>query len=62
MTGQGLYVTQRLNKLLVTAQDEAKKLKDEHVSVERLVLAMFSEPQPISGKFLRRSISGARNS
>ena len=44
MTGQGLYVTQRLNKLLVTAQDEAKKLKDEYVSVEHLVLAMLSEP------------------
>src|SRR5271166_3886990 len=43
-TGQGMYVTQRLNKLLVTAQDEAKKLKDEYVSVEHLVLAMFSEP------------------
>src|SRR5580700_3539791 len=43
-TGQGIYVTQRLNKLLVTAQDEARKLKDEYVSVEHLVLAMFSEP------------------
>src|SRR6202521_4051553 len=43
MTGQGLYVTQRLNKLLVAAQDEAKKLKDDYVSVEHLVLAMFSE-------------------
>src|ERR1700674_1630947 len=37
MTGQGLYVTQRLNKLLVTA-------KDDYVSVEHLILAMFSEP------------------
>ncbi len=44
VTDQGLYVTQRLNKLLVTAQDEAKKLKDEYVSVEHLVLAMFAEP------------------
>ncbi|HTD17026.1 MAG TPA: ATP-dependent chaperone ClpB [Chthoniobacterales bacterium] len=44
VTGQGLYVTQRLNKLLVTAQDEAKKLKDEYVSVEHLVLAMLAEP------------------
>jgi ATP-dependent Clp protease ATP-binding subunit ClpB len=43
-TGQGIHVTQRLNKLLITAQDEAKKLKDEYVSVEHLVLAMFSEP------------------
>jgi ATP-dependent Clp protease ATP-binding subunit ClpB len=44
MTDQGLRVTQRLNKLLVTAQDEAKRLKDEYVSVEHLVLAMFAEP------------------
>jgi ATP-dependent Clp protease ATP-binding subunit ClpB len=43
-TGQGLYVTQRLNKLLVTAQDEAKRLKDEYVSVEHVILAMFNEP------------------
>ncbi|MDB6054567.1 MAG: clpA [Verrucomicrobiales bacterium] len=43
-TGQEIYVTQRLNKLLVKAQDEAKKLKDEYVSVEHLVLAMFDEP------------------
>jgi ATP-dependent Clp protease ATP-binding subunit ClpB len=42
--GQGIYVTQRLNKLLVAAQDEAKKLKDEYVSVEHLVLAMLAEP------------------
>ena len=44
LTGQGVYVTQRLNKLLVHAQDQAKKLKDEYVSVEHLVLAMFDEP------------------
>ena len=43
-TGQGVYVTQRLNKLLVKALDEAQKLKDEYVSVEHLVLAMFDEP------------------
>src|SRR3989449_7553484 len=43
MTGQGVYVTQRMNKLLVEAQDEAKKLKDEYVSVEHLLLAMFDE-------------------
>src|SRR5262249_36604717 len=30
----GIHVTQRLNKLLVKAQDEAKRLKDEYVSVE----------------------------
>src|SRR6202008_3032602 len=44
MTDQGLRITQRPNKLLLTAQDEAKRLKDEYVSVEHLVLAMFAEP------------------
>jgi ATP-dependent Clp protease ATP-binding subunit ClpB len=43
-SGQGVYVTQRLNQLMVKAQDEAKKLKDEYVSVEHLVLAMFDQP------------------
>src|ERR1700733_5416904 len=41
-TGQA-GITQRLNQLLVRAQDEAKKLKDDYVSVEHLVLAMFNE-------------------
>ncbi|MEO8428352.1 MAG: Clp protease N-terminal domain-containing protein, partial [Verrucomicrobiota bacterium] len=43
-SGQGVQVTQRLNKLLVKAQDQAKKLQDEYVSVEHLVLTMFDEP------------------
>ncbi len=42
--GRGINITQRLNQLLVQAQDEAKRLKDEYVSVEHLVLAMFDEP------------------
>ena len=37
-TGQGTHVTQRLNKLLIHAQDQAKKLKDEYISVEHLAL------------------------
>ncbi|MEO0454624.1 MAG: ATP-dependent chaperone ClpB [Verrucomicrobiota bacterium] len=40
-----LYISQRLNKILAKAQDEAKHLKDEFVSVEHLVLAMFDEPK-----------------
>jgi len=43
---QGLYVTQRLNQLLAAAQDEAKRLKDEYVSVEHLWLAMLDEAPP----------------
>ncbi len=38
-----VYITQRLNKLLVQAQDEAKKLKDEYVSVEHILLAFIDE-------------------
>ena len=40
----GVYVTGRINRLMVKAQDEAKRLKDDYVSVEHLVLAMFDEP------------------
>jgi ATP-dependent Clp protease ATP-binding subunit ClpB len=38
-----IYVTDRLQKLLVTAQDEAQRLKDEYVSVEHLLLALVGE-------------------
>jgi ATP-dependent Clp protease ATP-binding subunit ClpB len=38
-----VYVTSRLNTILIAAQDEAKRLKDEYVSVEHLVLAMINE-------------------
>ena len=39
-----MYVTQRFNSLLVKANDEAGKLKDEYVSTEHLLLAMTDEP------------------
>ena len=48
-----VYVTQRLNQLLVAAGDEAKKLKDEYVSVEHLLLAFIDEgKKSFSGKLL----------
>jgi ATP-dependent Clp protease ATP-binding subunit ClpB len=43
-TEQGkVYVTQRLNRVLVKASDEARRLKDEYVSVEHMLLAMLDE-------------------
>ena len=36
-----IAITQRLQQLLVNADQEAKRLKDEYVSVEHLVLGMF---------------------
>ncbi|WP_298781280.1 ATP-dependent chaperone ClpB [uncultured Fretibacterium sp.] len=38
-----VYVTPRLNRLLVAAEERAKALKDEYVSVEHLFLAMLDE-------------------
>jgi len=38
-----VYITQRLQQLLVRAGDEATKLKDEYVSVEHLLLAFIDE-------------------
>ena len=48
VTGSGVepgkvYVTQRLSKLMVRAEDEAKRLKDEYVSVEHVLLAILDE-------------------
>ena len=38
-----IYITGRLNRLLVQAEDEAKRLKDDFVSVEHLLLAMVDD-------------------
>ncbi len=36
-----IFLTQRLNQVLLRAEDEAQKLKDKYVSVEHLLLAML---------------------
>jgi len=38
-----VYITQRLSRLLNRAEDEARELKDDYVSVEHLLLAVFEE-------------------
>jgi ATP-dependent Clp protease ATP-binding subunit ClpB len=38
-----IYVTSRLNRLLAQAEEEAKKLKDDYISVEHLLLAMSDD-------------------
>ncbi|MET7802702.1 Clp protease N-terminal domain-containing protein, partial [Streptomyces decoyicus] len=59
VTGPGatpgqVYVTQRLAKLLDTAEQEAKRLKDEYVSVEHLVLALADEEsKTAAGRLLK---------
>jgi len=50
-----VYVTQRLNQILVRAEDEAKRLKDEYVSAEHLVLAMIDEgPASAAGRVMAK--------
>ena len=51
-----IYITQRLQRLLAAAESEAKRLKDEYVSVEHLVLALLDEsPAGASSKLLKQS-------
>ncbi|MCB0343665.1 MAG: AAA family ATPase, partial [Bdellovibrionales bacterium] len=38
-----IYVTTRFQQLFVKAEDEAKRLKDEYISVEHLILPMIDE-------------------
>ena len=46
-----IYVTQALNAMLVKAGDYAKRLKDEYLSVEHLLLAMTESKTP-AGRLL----------
>jgi len=47
-----VYVTPRLNKLLAHAEDEARKLKDEYISVEHVVLAALDD-RGAAGRLLK---------
>jgi len=38
-----IYLTQRLQQVFLKAEDEARRLKDEYVSVEHLLLALIDE-------------------
>jgi ATP-dependent Clp protease ATP-binding subunit ClpB len=53
MEAQQVYFTQRLARLLTQAEDEAKALKDEYVSVEHLLLAMLADEGGPVGRLLR---------
>ena len=46
VSGGQVYIGQYLNKVLVQAEDEAKAMGDEYVSVEHLFLSMIKNPNP----------------
>lgn len=47
------YIGQHLNKALVSAEDEAKAMGDEYVSVEHLFLSMLKHPSPSMKKLFQ---------
>ncbi len=53
-----IYVTQRLNQVLVAAADEAKRLRDDYVSVEHLLLALAEDGGDGAGKLLAQAGAG----
>ena len=46
-----VYMTGRLNQVMVRAEDEAKKLKDDYTSVEHLLLAMAQDGGGVGDSF-----------
>ncbi len=56
-----VYVTQRLNRVFVAAEDEARRLKDEYVSVEHLVLAMIQEGETTAAGRIFRQFNVTRD-
>lgn len=51
--GGQLYIGQDLNKVLLSAEDEAKRMGDEYVSVEHLFLSMLGHPNKEVREILR---------
>ena len=57
-----IMITARLNKVLLDAEAQAKRLKDEYISVEHLVLAMLGEQDKDSAGQLLRDLGINANS
>jgi ATP-dependent Clp protease ATP-binding subunit ClpB len=61
VSGGQIYIGQQLNKVLVSAEDEAKAMGDEYVSVEHLFLSMIHYPnQGIKALFQEYGITRER--
>ena len=53
VSGGQVYIGQALNKVLISAEDEAKQMGDEYVSVEHLFLSMMKYPNPALKEILK---------
>ena len=55
VSGGQPYVGQYLNRALVSAEDEAKRMGDEYVSVEHLFLSLLDNPSPSMKTFFKEN-------
>ena len=53
VSGGDLRIGQKLNEVLITAENQAKKMGDEYVSVEHLFLSMLDHPNKEIGEIFR---------
>ena len=53
VSGGQAYIGQYLNQALISAEDEAKKMGDEYVSVEHLFLSVMDHASPSVRQFLK---------
>ncbi|MBI5485032.1 MAG: ATP-dependent chaperone ClpB [Deltaproteobacteria bacterium] len=50
-----IFISQRLSRIMVAAENEAKRLKDEYISVEHLLIALLAEGDKFpSGRILKQ--------
>jgi ATP-dependent Clp protease ATP-binding subunit ClpB len=49
-----VYASRRFEEVFVKAEDEAKKFKDEYISLEHLFLALLDESNTISSKIFKK--------
>lgn len=57
-----IYISRSVNNVLIKAEDEAKRMNDEYISVEHLFLAMIDEVQnqPLARIFKKNGINRER--
>ncbi|MBD3267933.1 ATP-dependent chaperone ClpB [bacterium] len=58
---QNIMVTNRLSRVLVDAEEESKRLKDEYISVEHLLLAILANKQPTPAGDILKNAGVDRN-
>ncbi len=53
VSGGKIYISNALNKVLISAEDEAKQMGDEYVSVEHLFLSLIKNPNTAMKELFR---------